>query len=75
MAYKCCYCGEMKECRPYAKDGAMVCFKCSQATPERAAETERMFAVHLAGCGQAAVVVIGEETGPRPVGGLKQCAT
>jgi hypothetical protein len=62
----CCYCGNSQGLRPYGPAGAWVCFPCAMATPERVAEAHRNFDAQLEAAGP--VVVIGEETGPRPLG-------
>jgi hypothetical protein len=31
---ECSECGIERECRPYGKDGAQMCFDCAMATPE-----------------------------------------
>lgn len=61
---KCHYCNKTNDLRPYGPKGAMVCFDCAMATPEREAETERNFLLQLNACGN--FVVIGEEVGPYP---------
>lgn len=64
---KCHYCNSTtKELRPYGPNHLMVCFGCAMATPERKAEAGKNFEIHLMGCGDG-VVVIGEDTGPRPL--------
>lgn len=62
---KCCYCDETNDLRPYGPKGAMVCFPCAMATPERTAETERNFALQLDACGPVAVID-GSCAGPYP---------
>ena len=64
---RCVYCGAGEEVglRPYGPNGGDVCFPCAMGTPERKAETGRMFAAQLAACGN--VAVIGESVGPYPV--------
>ena len=52
-ARRCTLCREVKECRPYGKDGAQVCFKCAMATPESTAEAERQMGARLFGEGKA----------------------
>lgn len=44
---KCTVCMMAKECRPYGKNGAQVCFDCAMATPEAKAEAERQCQIHL----------------------------
>lgn len=66
----CHYCKTAeKELRPYGPGGAWVCFPCAFETPERKAQTESAFADQLHAAGP--VVMIGEETGPRPIGGTR----
>ena len=63
---KCYYCGdESRDLRPYGPRGAMVCFGCAMATPERKAETERNFGSQLDACGDVAVID-GSPVGPYP---------
>lgn len=70
MGNACVYCKRTDvELRPYARGGQLVCFKCAFATPDRKAETENSFRAQLDAAGQ--VVLIGEETGPRPLVGNK----
>jgi hypothetical protein len=38
----CEYCGEVKELRPYGKDGANICFDCAMK-PENREETDKNF--------------------------------
>jgi hypothetical protein len=46
----------------------MVCYDCAMATPEREAEAEAQFNKQMdAAYALSRVVIIGEETGPRPV--------
>ena len=65
---ECChYCEQFeKEMRPYGPKGAWVCFKCAMETPERKTQTEQNFGAQLEASGP--VTLIGEETGPRPLG-------
>lgn len=67
----CSDCGEDKDCRPYGKGGAMVCFPCAMKDEE---ETERNFLSQLDAAVKASngVVILGEETGPRPMTGVTQ---
>lgn len=68
---ECFYCSALhKEMRPYGPKGAYVCFDCAMATPERKAQTDKAFGDQMDAAGD--VVVIGEETGPRPLDGGKQ---
>jgi hypothetical protein len=48
---RCSACGHVKECRPYGKDGAQICFPCATATPASKAEAERQMHVRLFGEG------------------------
>ena len=41
MTRACCYCGTGEELRPYGPGGALVCYGCASATPERRAEVDR----------------------------------
>ena len=62
---KCCHCSATtEEMRPYGPGGAWVCFPCAMK-PENRPTTDAMFSAQLDGCGP--VVVIGEESGPRPL--------
>jgi len=68
---KCYYCGtDSKELRPYGPEGAWLCFDCMTADPAREVEAERQFKEQCAAAGS--VVIIGEETGPRPLIRSKQ---
>lgn len=68
----CHYCNANADCRPYGPRGEMVCFQCAFASPDREADTRRAFHAQIvAATGSGNVVVIGEETGPRPVSGRK----
>lgn len=63
-----CYkegCDKTTDLRPYGPRGEWVCFKCAFATPEDKAATEKSFGSQLDAAGT--VVVLGEETGPRPL--------
>lgn len=40
---ECEFCGEIKETRPYGKDGKEICFGCMEATPETKKEAEERF--------------------------------
>lgn len=64
---KCDYCSNEDELRPYGENGAMICFDCAFATPERAATTEKNFLNQMNACGES-IVVIGAEAGPFPMG-------
>lgn len=59
---KCETCGELKECRPYGKKGALVCFQCAFATPEAKATTEQNYLMQLEAAGPQ--VLVGLEAGP-----------
>lgn len=61
----CETCHEEKDVRPYGANGALICFDCMKADPEREREAKRQFMMQLNACGPLAV--IGEETGPRPL--------
>ena len=61
----CTECGKDDDCRPYGKNAAMVCFDCGMKDE---AEAKRQFAAQfLAATCVSDTVVIGEETGPRPL--------
>lgn len=62
----CHYCRKPSDLRPYGPRGAMVCFRCAMATPERKLETERNFAMQVDACGSVAMID-GTEVGPYPV--------
>lgn len=66
----CHYCKTTeKDLRPYGPGGAWVCFPCGTATPEREAQAEAAFGALLdanAEISHSGIVVIGEESGPRP---------
>lgn len=65
----CCYCGTTTdELRPYGPGGALVCYPCGHATPERRAETEAAMAA-VFGAAEAASPLGGvvlTEGGPNP---------
>ena len=44
---KCEFCGEIKETRPYGKDGKEICHSCMTATPEAEEEATRRFKILL----------------------------
>ncbi len=61
----CCYCNSSDgEFRPYGPNGAWCCFDCA-TSPEHVDETNKNFKAQLQAGGP--VVIIGEETGPRPL--------
>ena len=63
---ECFYCSKTgKEMRPYGPRGANICYSCG-TSPEHQAETARNFDAQLDAAGR--VSVIGEESGPRPLG-------
>lgn len=70
---RCCYCNRAEgecgaELRPYGPGGAWLCFDCMTASPDREAEAARQFHAQVDAAGQGSdVVVIGEQTGPRPL--------
>lgn len=45
----CSTCKQEKECRPFGKDGASICFQCAMATPESQAETEKQLTHRMGG--------------------------
>lgn len=57
-----------EELRPYGLNGQWICFDCMMGDPERQAESARQFENQM-NCGP--IVVIGEETGPRPLSGVE----
>lgn len=59
----CAYCKKNAELRPYGINSAMICFDCAMK-PENIRNTEKQFMGQLEASGP--VVLIGEETGPRP---------
>lgn len=65
----CCYlCSATDEIRPYGPRGAMICFDCMMASPEREAEAKRQFGAQLDACGDAAIID-GSNVGPYPLDG------
>lgn len=67
----CSECGADDDCRPYGKNGAMICFDCGMKDEET---THRNFLTQLHAAVQAGggMVILGEETGPRPANGAVQ---
>ncbi len=64
---ECTECGDEAELRPYGKNGAMVCFFCAMKDEQ---EAKRQFGMQLeAASDRSDIVVICEQTGPRPLGG------
>jgi hypothetical protein len=66
---KCHYCCEtidLIDLRPYGPKGAMVCFPCATATPQREAEAKRQFGAQLDAAGPVAVID-GTHVGPYPM--------
>ena len=61
----CYYCKKNGDLRPYGPRGAMVCFDCAMATPEREAEAEYHFGVQLDAAGSVALID-GSGAGPYP---------
>lgn len=60
------------ELRPYGPGGAWICFDCMISDPEREQAAKDQFLQQLdAAMDVSSVVILGEETGPRPVGGRK----
>ena len=79
---KCCYCGGSEgeidkrgkeiELRPYGPNSAWLCYGCMKETPEREAEADRQIGAAFEAAERTSrVVLIGENTGPRPLGGRK----
>jgi hypothetical protein len=67
---QCTVCNTDDECRPYGRGGTMICFDCAMKDE---AETSRNFLAQLdAAHKQSNIVLLGEESGPRPVGGNLQ---
>ena len=62
---KCFYCPTTFDLRPYGPKGAMVCFDCAMATPDREAETTANFAAQLNAAGDLPMID-GTEIGPYP---------
>lgn len=61
----CTQCNNEDECRPYGKNFAMICFDCAMKDE---AETEKNFLAQLDASSKLSnVVIMGEETGPRPL--------
>jgi hypothetical protein len=61
----CNECAQEQECRPYGKNAAMICFDCAMKDE---AETEKNYLMQLlAAEKESNVIIIGEETGPRPL--------
>lgn len=66
----CSGCGKDDDCRPYGKGGAMICFSCGMKDEE---ETFKNFSAQLEAAAKVSgVVILGEESGPRPAGGKLQ---
>lgn len=66
----CTECKQDEDCRPYGHNGAYICFECAMKDEER---TNRNFLAQLeAAAKQSSTVIIGEETGPRPMNGTNQ---
>jgi hypothetical protein len=66
----CTECKQDEDCRPYGHNGAYICFDCAMKDEER---TNRNFLAQLeAAAKQSSTVIIGEETGPRPMNGVTQ---
>lgn len=69
----CHYCGAGEDLRPYGPGGAMVCFPCATATPEREAEAKGAFGA-LLGAAEAVgggVVTLDSRTNEGPLPGLQ----
>lgn len=66
----CTVCNNEDECRPYGRGGTMVCFDCAMKDEE---ETNRNFIAQLEEAHKHSnVVILGEQSGPRPLGGVRQ---
>jgi len=66
----CTECNNDSDCRPYGDNGAMICFGCGMKDEER---TNRNFLSQLEAAAKLSnAVIIGEETGPRPMNGATQ---
>lgn len=67
---QCTVCQQDDECRPYGRGGTMICYDCAMKDPS---ETEKNFLSQLQVAHQhSRIVLLGEETGPRPMGGVVQ---
>jgi len=64
----CTVCNNLEDVRPYGKNGAFICFDCMTATPEAEMEAHKQYTSQFeAAAAVGNVVLIGEETGPRPL--------
>lgn len=69
MEKVCVHCGTDKDLRPYGPGGSWTCFPCMNASPELTAIAEKIYEDAICAAYEASrtgVVIIGEETGPRP---------
>lgn len=62
----CCHCPATSDLRPYGPKGAMICFDCMKASPEREDEAKRQFGAQLNASGPVAVLD-GTSVGPYPL--------
>lgn len=65
----CHYCDKADGLRPYGPGGAMVCFPCATATPERERDAQRAYKALLDAAdavSPSGIVAVGEQDGPRP---------
>lgn len=62
---KCHYCNEPGDLRPYGPRGAMICFDCMKASPDREAAARCQFLAQIDACGPVAVID-GSHVGPYP---------
>lgn len=74
---KCSVCdheedNDQYELRPYGKNGAMICFDCMIASPERVAEAAKQFSARLdVAAEETGIAIIGGKDGPVPYKGTK----
>lgn len=69
----CLHCPKTTDLRPYGPGGALICFACAMQTPERESEARAQFATQTNAAALASdIVAIGDDAGPRPVGGRRQ---
>jgi hypothetical protein len=70
MINACAICNTTEEeLRPYGVNASYICFDCMISDKDREAEAVKQFTSQLqaADRGPDSVIVIGEETGPRPM--------
>jgi hypothetical protein len=71
--HACFYCSNTEDLRPYGPKGAMVCFSCAMATPERENEATLQFGLQLKHSGPH-VALDGTSVGPYPAEHSRQKA-